>query len=244
MIYYVTAVKDVEDQDLYTYLLPSLTTDQSNNLFFVTNDEANSICEKYNIGVQKIKQTYGEFGIDDVVVFLHSDVSIHDDLLEDKLELLFDDDKQLGMAGVYGTTLLTEHGGWWMSERSNYGRGHIIQGLETGLTKHMVDRIGYFDDIVSLDGCFMAIRGGIMNYFKFDESYGGYHFYDVDTSLSLQHEGWKIAVADILIKHQSEGPVGDSWTNSKHSCINKWKAKGVIFPVTSKQMKELPNERI
>ena len=151
--------------------------------------------------------------------------------------MLFTYDRDLGMVGVYGTTLLTEHGGWWMSDRSTYGRGHILQGLENGIVKHMEDRIGYFDDIVSIDGCMMAIKGSILNDYKFDESYKGYHFYDVDTSLTLQQMGYKVAVADILIQHQSEGPVGEEWNGSRHQCINKWKKNGVTFPVTSEQMK-------
>ena len=233
MIYYVTPIVDIKENDFTSFLKPSLTSSQISRIWAVDNTMGQSIFEKYNYAIEAIKDfnSLDSFKDDDVIVFLHSDVSVKDEFIEEKLNYVFENDKELGMVGVYGTTLLTENGGWWMADRSVYGRGHIIQGMPNKTEHHMVDRIGYFDDVVSIDGCFMAIRGSVLEEFRFDEyNYDGYHFYDVDTSLQIGSLGYKIAVVDILIRHESEGPLDQGWERNRNICMNKWKKRGIKFP--------------
>ena len=63
-------------------------------------------------------------------------------------------------------------------------------------------------------------------------TYDGFHFYEADICLAALSAGWKVAVGDILCEHGSEGPIPDSWHNSKRKFLTKWKSKGVSFPVT------------
>jgi len=95
-------------------------------------------------------------------------------------------------------------------------------------------------DIVSVDGCILFIRGYVAKYFRFDNNtYDGYHFYDVDTCFSLMEQGWHVGIIDILVKHDSEGPLSDTWHLNRDKFIKKWEDKGYIFPITKKQFKEL-----
>lgn len=189
-----------------------------------------SIHKKYNKAIDAINPN-----ADDIVVFAHDDVIIIDELMKDKLELIFESD-DVGLVGIYGTTEFNEGGGWWMCDRKVHGRGHIIQGNGNGTKGHMVDRIGYFDDVVTVDGCFFAMRGELLNTIKFDENFNSYHFYDSDISLQTIHAGYDVVVADILIEHLSPGYLPTNWEEGRQYLVNKWKSKGYTFPLTKESM--------
>lgn len=239
MIHYVTSVIGEERSgyiNFNKYLAQSLTPSQHERLLIQNDFEGSSMFEKYNNAIESISAIHGKLSEDDYIVFAHDDVTICDPLLEEKIKIIFQNDSTLGMVGVCGTTSFPHEGGWWMGDRKSNGRGHIIQGLPDAPEFHMVDNIGYFDDVVSVDGCMFVVRGSIFNNFKFDQdTYDGYHFYDVDMSMMVQYCGWKVAVADILIKHQSEGPLGNDWHVSREKFINKWNNQGLTFPITRDQ---------
>ena len=193
-------------------------------------DNSNStIFEKYNNGLNSLT-----IKDEDVVVFVHDDITIRDETFEKKLELYFKYKDDVGLAGVIGTNLFVEQGGWWLSDRQQHSRGRIIQGSPDVGEYTMAEPMGMDDsDIVSIDGCIMFMRGTIANEYRFDtNTYNGYHFYDVDTSFSILEMGWNIGIIDVLVKHESEGPLSESWHKSKEKFLNKWRNKGFEFPIT------------
>ena len=160
----------------------------------VTNEEANSIYSKYNVGVRYWEQN----GLkdDDVVVFCHADVKLVDKDLEEKILYAFDQNQHLGVAGVIGTKELTEDGGWWLSDITNH-RGHLLQWVdEEEKNKYHLSRgEGNHFDMCVVDGLCMFVKGHIAKNLKFDEAYypNSYNFYDYDFCLSVLGCGYSIA---------------------------------------------------
>lgn len=201
----------------------------------IESDELD-IFQKYNRALENM-----EIDDNDVIVFLHDDIEIRDENIEKKLELYFKYKPNVGVAGVIGTTLFSAEGGWWLCNRMIYSRGRIIQGFEDGSEHPMIEQGGMNDsEIVSVDGCILFMRGSVAKYFRFDNNtYSGYHFYDVDTCFTLMEQGWHVGVIDILVKHESEGPLSEQWHVNRDKFVKKWQDKGYTFPITKKQFKEL-----
>lgn len=195
----------------------------------VRNDEASSIFSKYNLAISKITDIDKK-----IVVFVHEDIRFVDiSRAEREIVNNFNKNKKVGILGVYGVDQYTENGGWWLCNRSQHAFGRIIQGLPDGRFFIMSDRPEtYKDDLVMIDGCFMAIRGELLNRNKFNEEMTGYHFYDVSYCIStLENTEYNIAVdTSIEVIHKSEGPISPSWFKTKENYISKLKTK-YQFPI-------------
>ena len=67
--------------------------------------------------------------------------------------------------------------------------------------------------------------------YRFDEeTFDGFHFYDVDACFTLLKQGVDIGIIDVMVKHGSEGPLSESWHKNKKAFYNKW--KDITFPAT------------
>lgn len=200
----------------------------------VTNEEANSIYSKYNVGINYWEKN----GLhdDDVVVFCHADVKIIDKDFEAKLLYAFDNVPTLGVGGVIGSKELQESGGWWLCNQTQH-KGHVMQWIdEEEKNKYHLNRgEGNHLDMCVVDGLCMFVMGHIAQNLKFDEHTfpNSYDFYDYDYCLSVLGHGYKVAVLDILTEHKSagNGVMKDSWRVNKEIFLNKWKSVGVNFPV-------------
>lgn len=201
---------------------------------FVWNNEANSIFEKYNIGVSRLVEK--GLAVDDIVCFCHADVKILDEDFEEKVLYAFEKVPMLGVAGVIGATELHETCGWWLSDQSLH-RGHLMQWVDEKAENkyHMIRKPGNFTDCCVVDGLCMFVMGHIAQNLKFDQNTfpNSYDFYDYDYCLSVLGHGYKVAVLDILTEHKSagNGVLKDSWRVNKEIFLNKWKSVGVNFPV-------------
>ena len=229
MIRYVIAKSN--DKLFQDYIQTHIKNVDPKLVSVVTNEMGSTISKKYNYGIDY--HLMNGLTDNDVICFVHEDVKIHDKLFNEKLEMIFKARPDIGLVGVMGTTNFVEQGGWWLSRRPIETRGHILQDRpDLKEPFHMVDQIGFFDDLVSVDGCCMFMSGKLATEYTFDEdTYNGYHFYDCDCSFSALEMGYKVAVADILIEHASEGPLPDSWHKNRKCFIDKWTSKGLTFPV-------------
>lgn len=223
-----------DDKVFSQYLSPSLQSLKADTNFDVQiseifNIENDSIFKKYNRGMD-------DLGVDesDIYCFMHEDVKIHDKSFLNKLSMLFDYKKDIGVLGLIGTSSFPEMGGWWLCDHK-FHKGHLIQGLPNGTTYHMDRGTGFNDELVSVDGFSFFCHGRFLKTYRFDENRypNAYHFYDVDTCFEALRRGFKVAVADILLEHKSEGPMPDSWHNTRNIFINKWKDFHWTFPVTT-----------
>jgi len=214
-----------------------------------------NIFKKYSAGIEALFQA----GLDDndIIVFLHSDLGIIDDLFREKVELIFSEKPDVALIGVAGSTEIASNGGWWMNEplvvdkdnnRTGSLVGHLIQGKggidggKPGDGYHLQKGpVGYFDNVVAIDGCILITKGKfIKEGLKFDiDTYNSNDFYDLDLCMSVREMGYSVCVADIMVYHDSMGmgAVTEKWKTSKELFINKWINKGYKLPFTADQFK-------
>lgn len=227
MIKFVIPVINVFDKNYHNILLPSIQKWKSNATLISNSQKNKGLFEKYNHAIKTEK-----FSDDDIIVLCHSDVKIHDEYFQEKLEMFFNYFPNVGIAGVIGTTQLNKGGGWWHCDRKVYGRGKILQGYNDGSTRLMEDRSGSFNNVITVDGCILFCKGKFLKNISFDEYnfQGLYHFYDADMCLMALCNGWKVGVVDVLVEHRSEGPMTENWHKAKEIFYKKWKF--LDFPVT------------
>lgn len=191
-----------------------------------------SIFSAYNRGVSLAQY--------DVVCFMHDDVKmVSEDWGAICLKML--EDKQVGMIGLIGTHYLSPFSAYWLSSGINHGR--ILQGFEKDGV-HCTEewnwnkRDKYSNRVVAVDGIWMCcpksvFDGGI----RFDEdTYDGFHFYDMDLSMQIVHSGRKILIADdILAEHTTQSHYNHSFLESCKRFHRKWNGH---LPVMSEPVSE------
>lgn len=234
-LFFVVATREPEDELFKKTLEPTMKESWLKNTIRVY--KGSSIFEKYNLAVDILLERFS-LEDSDIVIFLHNDIAIKDQYFEEKLQMVFERRSDIGLVGVYGTTQFEDKGAWWLCDRSLYGRGNILQRFPNGLIGPMTDLKGFFDDIVSLDGCIMALRGSLAKKKLWDsQTFKGYHMYDSDFCFEvLDKTSFKIAVADILVFHDSPGmpPNMEEWNENVSKLNSKWTSKGYSFPLTVK----------
>lgn len=235
----IVYVVSIGDENTYSsWTKKSLIT---RDVIEVRNNEANSIFSKYNLAIDSIKDIENK-----IVIFVHEDIKLNNlDYSEVIVRACFNQVPTLGVLGVYGVNSYVEQGGWWMCNRKMNATGRIVQGLPNGSFFLMQDNPkGFVDDLVMVDGCYMAIRGSLLKQQRF-AAMDGYHFYDASYCISvIENTDYTVGVnTDILVTHKSEGPVGEAWSTSRDSYINKLKEK-YEFPITVEKIRSIKNGNI
>jgi hypothetical protein len=233
------------DENWKNFLEPSLKKYGIQQAFQIMDEvgKTENIFIKYNAGIEALFQT----GLkdEDIIVMCHEDIGIADPFFRDKVEMIFNEKKDVGLVGVAGSIEFTENGGWWMNVPDKL-RGHLLQGKEGGALGegfHLVKGpVGYFDDLVCIDGCFMVTTGRfIKEGIRFDNQTfkTGNDFYDIDLGFQFLERGYKLAVADVLVFHRSSGmgSLGEPWKQNKDMLIKKWMDKGHKLPIVREDFK-------
>lgn len=205
----------------------------------VTDDYPNqTITSKYNQAINTIRKDLKE---NDILIFSHNDTGIIDDFFKDKVEHIFNN-TDAALIGVVGSNLLNDDGCWWSVPKDNQ-RGHLIQGNRSNNNQFHLQKglIGFFDDIVVIDGLIMITLGKyLMNSeINFDINTCRNNFYDASFCLDYLLNGYKIVVADILVSHKSEGVSNKDqiYCEDRDKFIKKYKDLSLDFPITLKSIK-------
>jgi len=240
MIYFIVARKD--QTTFETYLKESVDNIDS-TLFQITGEE--SLCQKYNIGIKSCIDN--DLKADDIVIFVHEDVKLLDHFFQEKVEKVFSEKQDVGILGIAGTTKFVELGGWWMTNSDNL-RGDLIQEVDKAENHLIKGGMGYYDDLVAIDGLIMMVRGSVLlDGLRFDDKFeSSFDFYDINFCFDfLLKTNLKIAVAHILVQHRSQGlgSLSQEWKDAKKNLIDKYKALGLTFPITAEKIREFKEKK-
>lgn len=164
--------------------------------------DAKSLCEGYNRGARKAR---GE-----VLVFSHDDIEI---VSPDFAARLLGHLQQHDLVGVAGTTLLVDAS--WTAAGWPHAHGHIARrDAPDNYTCYVVGVHGErVAQVRAVDGALFAIRRRVLDTLEFDEdSFDGWHMYDVDFSFAAYLAGYSCAVCnDIVLLHESGGRIDAAW---------------------------------
>jgi len=146
--------------------------------------------------------------------FVHEDVLFHSkDWGLILLTLL--EDEHIGIVGTVGCAYKSAIPSTWAMSSPEYYRANNIQrwnGKQTSKVLFKSDSSKHLDEVVILDGVFLAMRKDVWCKYNFNElDIKGFHFYDYDICLRVLRDFSLIVCYDILLEHFSEGNLTRAW---------------------------------
>lgn len=174
----------------------------------VIPENREGFCVLYNRYVQKYAET------DDIVVFIHDDIEIHDQFFIRKLFAAHEKYEIVGLAGASSQDYTTPKTFAWhlcMNKRED-GRGflsHMIPSAVGGFGFPYVNS-SYFGptpaDVVFVDGVFISFdaKKVAASGVKFNEKYT-FHHYDMSACAEAKKAGLQIGVHPIFAIHHGLG---------------------------------------
>jgi hypothetical protein len=183
------------------------------NQYLIYENQGESLTEIYNKALSEAEN--------DIVVFMHDDITIETLNVTPKIVKLFNDNPEYGIIGVAGTTHL-KSGMWWEDKESMVGQVYHQQGEKKWLSKYSGLLGDNLKEVVCIDGLFMAINKNKIKH-TFDEDFKLYHFYDIPVCIKNYLDGVKIGVTTkIKLIHKSVGEVDNTWLKSKYLFESKF----------------------
>lgn len=180
-------------------------------LIYENNNEY-SLTKIYNKGLNE--------STNELVVFIHDDIIIKTKNWG-KILLKHYNTTDYGILGVAGTKKLTETGVWWANRESMYGNVSHTDGKKVWNSEFSYNFGNRIKDVVVVDGVFFSCDKTKIKK-TFDESYPGFHYYDISFCFDNFKEEVKIGVHfDISIIHKSVGEVNDSWNDNRLIFIDR-----------------------
>jgi hypothetical protein len=202
-----------EDTELYRSL-QKLGIDHFQ--FFENNRGGLSSCYNLVLGEKA--------GSDEVVIFVHDDVSIRDAFFQEKIDDAFDR-HGYAVAGVAGTA------GYRIGPRLvDTPWFHQPQQLLSGWVEHLgangapvMNNIGpTLRRCIVLDGLFLAVDLGKAGNIRFDEQFA-FHFYDHDFCLSAHEAGLVLGTCNIYLTHKLNGSeLSEDFRQAQNDFRTKW----------------------
>lgn len=196
------------------------------------SDGKMGLCEVYNKGAER-----AQF---EILCFMHEDVSIKTNDWGRKVIEHFGNDAKLGLLGVAGSTYKSSVFSGW----APYGAtvkaidyANIIQSYKfrTAPSTHYYSNPNdvILQEAAVLDGVWLCTRKEITQKYRFDQdTFKGFHCYDIDISLSIGKE-YKVAVIyNVLLEHFSEGKFERDWADATFALHKKWKD---ALPISNEQ---------
>ncbi|TWR24051.1 hypothetical protein FPZ43_18765 [Mucilaginibacter pallidiroseus] len=177
------------------------------------------ICQVYNEAAKTAKF--------DVLCFVHEDIEIETPNWGSKILAHFQDDPQLGLIGVAGSSYRPLTPSKWGGLGSNTAFSNIYQCFKDKSKPcvHTYDNPNNerISSVTCVDGVWLATTKKVFERFKFDEeTFDGFHLYDLDFSMSVLQK-YKVAVTfEVLIKHFSEGSYDKNWLDYTIKYYHKW----------------------
>ena len=130
--------------------------------------------------------------------------------------------------GVAGSTYLPDTGRWWDDRTKMVGIVEHTNGLTNWVSQYSKEIYGV-KDVVLIDGLFMAFDPDTIIH-KFDETYKGFHFYDLSFCIPNYLDGCNIGVTtSIRVLHKSVGETNQGWEDNRKQFVKQW---GDELPIT------------
>jgi hypothetical protein len=153
------------------------------------------ICQAYNQGAEIAKY--------DNLLFLHEDIEFKTSNWGEIL-IAYLKDHMTGCVGIAGSTYIPNAPvGWWFSKSIDFR--YLLQNNRDYRT------IDEDKNTILLDGVFIAIEKQKYEEFKFNESFTGFHAYDIDFSQRVSQKFQNLITSKILINHFSTGKPDSNW---------------------------------
>ncbi len=185
-----------------------------------------SICEVYNVGVEKAKYPF--------LCFVHEDVFFKTQDWGKRLVCKMESDTSIGLIGVAGSKFKSSYplSGWGQGPSLNkYKRGHIFHQIKDENESYLNFDINpiqnELEEVVCLDGVFLFSKKEVFKKCRFDDKMlTHFHGYDADISLQVFFQNYKVLVDRKLeLLHSSGGNYTAEYTVANKKIWRKWVLK-------------------
>ena len=123
--------------------------------------------------------------------------------------------------GVAGSTYLPASGTWWEDRTKMLGIVEHTNGLNVWVSEYSPEIFGV-KEVVLIDGLFMTFNPETIVH-RFDETYKGFHLYDLSFCVPNYLDGCDIGVTtSIRILHKSVGQTNQEWEINKQQLVKQW----------------------
>ena len=185
------------------------------------------VIEKVNNGDRSLSMVYNEIiseSENEIVVLCHDEIYFETSNWAKKLIKHFEK-TDYGVLGVAGTTNMDVSGMWWTDSTKMVGIVNHESGGKKWESRYANGIPNSIQEVCLVDGLFLAINTKkIKN--NFDESFDGFHFYDVSFCTENFLQGVKIGVIyDIRITHKSIGMTNQQWDENRKKYVEKYESK-------------------
>ena len=166
------------------------------------------ICQVYNEGARQSRY--------DILCFVHEDVLFETNGWGRLIAGYFGNDPSLGVVGLAGSKYKSRAPSGWATGLATYDCSNILHIDNTGHRQKLYVNPGgntVLEEVVTIDGVFMCARREAWHQYPFNEKVlKGFHFYDLDFSLSVGAR-FKLGVTyEMDLVHFTEGgDFGDKW---------------------------------
>jgi GT2 family glycosyltransferase len=176
-----------------------------------------SLAEGYNLAYKRAQG--------DVLIFSHHDVEVMAPDFGAKLKAYME---RFDVLGVAGTTRLA--GPKWLDAGPPHIFGQVLHpsptppGYTVAIYGAPTRSVG---NIQALDGLFLAVRREVLERVSFDQdTFNGFHLYDIDFTYSAYLAGFRIGVAnDLDVFHHSWGRFDSVWATYADRFVKKHGAR-------------------
>ena len=189
--------------------------------YFNNSVEPKSIFEIYNSGLSKATYTY--------VCFMHQDILFESKNWGNEVCKIFNR-IDAAIIGVIGSKFANPFPiGWW----SSLSKSGMVNERERGLQVFSTE----VEEVVTIDGLWFVLNRELVPSFYFDSDiFSGFHYYDMDTCLTIRELGYKILVVpSIKIFHNSGGSCDDLFFINAIKCYNKHRKHLPTYTITDKE---------
>lgn len=180
---------------------------------FVNNGEK-SLTQIYNEGLKKAKN--------DIIVFCHDDLFFETPFWGVDVVDHFTRNRGFGILGIAGTNKMV-NGRWWEHRENMFGIVNHADKEKKWTSMYSQPQGIFIKRAVVVDGLFFAVHRQRVKK-NFDESFKGFHFYEIDFCINNHLSGVKIGVVtNIRVTHFSIGETNDLWEENKLQFEEKYK---------------------
>lgn len=230
----ISIVVCTRDTDLFSAFVTNVRETVGTSFEVIDIDNSHndySIFEAYNEGVRR--------SVAPIICFAHEDIRFHTAGWGKRVLQHFSD-PDTGMIGVAGGNGYPDAPApWWNNAFGNEHLVNLVQHWKRATPRqHYNEPMGDGDNItrtlnnprgalseraVVVDGLWFCIRAALFGRIRFDEqTFNGFHCYDMDISLQVHGISDLRVVFDILIEHLSEGNASRAYYEACITLHQKW----------------------
>lgn len=221
--------KIVSMKDNIVVVFSSHLSEDENQKFIKHIDDTIGVRHKVvcypNFNQYSLAQVYNDaiknHSVDNCIfVMCHNDITIKTKNWGKLLLSKFNTTKY-DIIGVAGSTYLPASGMWWEDRTKMCGIVEHTNGITTWISQYSPE-ILTVKEVVLIDGLFMAFNPETIIH-NFDETYTGFHFYDLSFCVPNYLDGCNIGVTTVIrILHQSVGETNQMWENNRIQFANQY----------------------